>query len=172
MATLLRKDKARLEKYLQMDSGYVLDFSNRTFANFFEGFNIDIEEEQYQYGSGSKANRMRGFWDISDDVTVGTVLLGLIEYYDEQREGSYHGERNHSETMRANCIDIATQLASGRYSENSTTIRQPKFRPNQTKPTAQNLHGIFNTSPQNSLQTPVGQPTQQPPQKLATQGWG
>ena len=46
-----------------MGSGYVLNFSNRTFEEFI----IDITgrsiyDGRYDYGSGSKANRLRGFW--------------------------------------------------------------------------------------------------------------
>jgi len=50
-------EKRKLERALGMGSGYVLNFSNRTFAEFFlDSFGIDIYEKKYGYGSGSKSN--------------------------------------------------------------------------------------------------------------------
>ena len=88
MAMLAKNDIKLLEKYLQMGSGHLLDFSHRTLAEFFGDYSVDIDEPQYQVGSGSKANRMRGFWQESNDLTLGLVLKGLIDYYDEKRSSS------------------------------------------------------------------------------------
>jgi len=64
MSDLTSIEKIKLEKLLEMGSGYVLDFSNRTFQKFvLENLNIDIYDEKYNYSSGSKANRLRGFWE-------------------------------------------------------------------------------------------------------------
>lgn len=44
------------------ESGYVLNFSNRSFEEFFrEVVKIDIYDARYGRGSGSKANRMTEF---------------------------------------------------------------------------------------------------------------
>lgn len=49
-------------------TGYVLNFSDRTFAEFFhDNLGIDIYTDKYNYASGSKANRMRGFWMVADE---------------------------------------------------------------------------------------------------------
>jgi hypothetical protein len=46
-----------------MGSGYVLNFSNRTFDEFVsDSTGRDIGDSKYNSGSGSKANRLRGFW--------------------------------------------------------------------------------------------------------------
>lgn len=67
-----------------MGSGYVLNFSNRTFEEFFrDNFGIDIYSEKYAFGSGSKANRMRAFWEREDNYIVGKTL-GLL--FDEWKE--------------------------------------------------------------------------------------
>ncbi|MEZ8102854.1 TIR domain-containing protein [Vibrio bivalvicida] len=116
MANLARRDISSLENYLQMDGGHLLDFSHRTLANFFDDYGIDIDEEQYQVGSGSKANRMRGFWGVSDEKTVGTVLLGMIDYYDEKRSNGYYVSQEHNDDLRTRCLDIANRLLSGSYS--------------------------------------------------------
>src|SRR6185503_2321776 len=67
-------EKSKLERALGMSSGYVLNFSNKTFAEFFvDGFGIDIYDKKYDYGSGSKANRMRAFWNQESNYLVGRV---------------------------------------------------------------------------------------------------
>jgi hypothetical protein len=43
MSDLTSIEKAKLEKLLEMESGYVLDFSNRTFQEFIlESVKLDI----------------------------------------------------------------------------------------------------------------------------------
>jgi hypothetical protein len=62
MASLKFREKSCLEEFLEMSAGYVLNFSDRTFAEFFRDFGVEIEDAQYMEGhSGSKANRMRSF---------------------------------------------------------------------------------------------------------------
>jgi len=52
-----------LERLLDMESGYVLEFTNRTFQEFIlENSNIDIYDEKYNYRSGSKAKSYNYFW--------------------------------------------------------------------------------------------------------------
>jgi hypothetical protein len=70
-----------------MNNGYVLDFSDRAFSTFFEehtGLDIDNEKYRHNRSSGSKANRMRGFWALEQDYVVAKVLNALIDY---AREG-------------------------------------------------------------------------------------
>lgn len=60
MSDLTFVEKSKLEKLFQMGGGYVLDFSNRTLAEFVaESTGRDIYDAQYAYASGSKANRLR-----------------------------------------------------------------------------------------------------------------
>lgn len=63
-----------------METGYVLGFSNRTFDEFFrEVIGIDIYDSQYDYGSGSKANRMRAFWKKASDDKLKLLLNALLD---------------------------------------------------------------------------------------------
>jgi len=85
MANLSTNEKQILEKLFQMESGYVLNFSDRTMGEFFrDDVGIDIYAEKYNYASGSKANRMRGFWLKADDKLVGRSITKLIEYIETQ----------------------------------------------------------------------------------------
>ena len=68
-----------------MGGGYVLDFSDRTMGEFFrDDIGINIYAEKFNYGSGSKANRMRGFWFKAGDKIVAGSILRLIEYIESQ----------------------------------------------------------------------------------------
>src|SRR5258705_7985092 len=72
MASVKRSDMRLVDQVFGMESGYVLDFSNRTFSEFFEDeFGINIYEEKYQVCGGSKANMARGFLDVQDGYLVG-----------------------------------------------------------------------------------------------------
>lgn len=73
-------EKQKLERELGMSGGYVLDFSNRTFEEFFrEVVGIEIYEPRFDLGSGSKANRMRAFWQTASDEQLRSLLNGLLQ---------------------------------------------------------------------------------------------
>lgn len=82
MSSLRFIEKQQFEELLGMGSGYVLDFSNRTFQQFVrETVGVDIYALQYSDNGDSKANRLRAFWTSSTDDIVGKVLAELIEYW-------------------------------------------------------------------------------------------
>ncbi|MBE9102180.1 restriction endonuclease [Vacuolonema iberomarrocanum] len=86
MSDLSSIEKLKLEKILGMGSGYVLDFSNRTFQEFItESVNINIYDEKYNYYSGSKANRLRAFWQQEPNLLTGQLLEKLLEYWQVQK---------------------------------------------------------------------------------------
>jgi hypothetical protein len=90
MSSLKAIEKRVFEDLFGMGSGYVLDFSNNTFAEFFrETANIDIYTDKYAFNGDSKAKRLRAFWEIEPDVLVGKVLSGLLEvwHYKTSRKG-------------------------------------------------------------------------------------
>ena len=83
MSRLTHIEKKKLERELGMGSGYVLDFSNRTFEEFFrEVVGVQIYDPQFELGSGSKANRMRAFWQIANEEQLRSLLGGLLEAWD------------------------------------------------------------------------------------------
>ena len=90
MSNLKAIEKRVFEDLFGMASGYVLDFSNNTFAEFFrETANIDIYAEKYAFNGDSKAKRLRAFWEKEPDALVGKVLSGLLEVwqYNESQGG-------------------------------------------------------------------------------------
>lgn len=81
MSDLTFLEKTKLEKLFQMGGGYVLDFSNRTLAEFVaESTGRDIYDAKYEYASGSKANRLRAFWAQEPNHLVGKLVSELLEY--------------------------------------------------------------------------------------------
>ena len=85
MATLTTNEKQVLEKLLQMSGGSVLNFTNRTIEEFFrDDVGVSIYDDRYNYASGSKANRMRGFWQVATDAIVGKSIQKLIGYIENQ----------------------------------------------------------------------------------------
>ena len=90
MSSLKTIEKRVFEDLFGMANGYVLDFSNNTFAEFFrETANIDIYAPKYDFNGDSKARRLRAFWETEPDALVGKVLAGLLEVcqYNATRNG-------------------------------------------------------------------------------------
>ena len=120
MARLSTSEKIKLEKLFDMASGYVIDFSNRTFSEFFkDNFGIDIYQSKYDYSSGSKANRLRAFWQKEEDAIVGNLLLQLLEYWKLQKELSNTLITLSEKTLYEDCISIAERLTLNKASSKS-----------------------------------------------------
>lgn len=93
---------------LGMSHGYVLGFTNRTFEEFvLESTGKEIYDEMYNLNSGSKANRMRAFWDIESNFTVGKLLGDIFDEWDE-----YKGYDN-TDLPSEECLKIVQRLKLG-----------------------------------------------------------
>jgi restriction endonuclease Mrr len=74
-------DMLFLDELFAMESGYVLDFTNRTFATFFANeLNVDIEDDAYSIDGTAKARRLRRFLKTVDDEIAARTLEHLWEY--------------------------------------------------------------------------------------------
>lgn len=85
MSDLSGSDRRKLERLLGMGGGYVLNFSDRTFGDFFDDYRVEIDAERYRMRGISKANRMRAFWELDGNHVVGRVIGGLIDYAAEEQ---------------------------------------------------------------------------------------
>lgn len=82
MSDLSFIERTRLERLFEMSGGYVLDFSNRTFAEFVvDSVGRDIYSDKYAFDSGSKANRLRAFWAEEPNHVAGKLTSDLLDYY-------------------------------------------------------------------------------------------
>lgn len=82
MSSLSDIEKRYLEKLLGMQSGYVLDYSDVTFGEFFRRHRIDIHSAKYQTYGTSKAKKLRAFWERESDPIVGKVLAEMLDSYE------------------------------------------------------------------------------------------
>ncbi len=105
VSSLTGIEKRKLERAFGMETGYVLNFSNFTFSDFFNDFfGIDIFGEKYAFRSGSKANRMRAFWNTESDYLVGQVLGVIFDNWTEFKGYNDPPERSDE------CVQIARRL--------------------------------------------------------------
>jgi len=85
MSEISGGERRKLERLFGMGSGYVLNFTDRTFGEFFDEYRVEIDTERYRVRGTSKANRMRTFWNVESNHVVGRVISGLIEYAVEEQ---------------------------------------------------------------------------------------
>ena len=107
MSTIQARELLKFEQLLEMGSGYVSNFSNRTFRDFLmEEVDIDVYSEGYDELGTSKANRLRAFLRNEADPTAGNALAALIDY---------HVDATHSSPpeLVSECRAIAARLAAG-----------------------------------------------------------
>src|SRR5262245_61837225 len=105
MADLSNSEKRAFERLLRMGGGYVLDFSNRTFSEFvIDSTGREIYDSRYDYGSGSKANRLRGFWNEEPNHVVAKLMGDLVDYAAER------GTPQESEPQLGACRRIVDRL--------------------------------------------------------------
>jgi len=110
MSSLTAMDRNLLEKFLNMKSGYVLNFSDKTFEDFFvESVDVDIHDKQFTIIGTSKANKMRAFWKVQPDHVVCKLLTDLIDYDD-----SIHDQRAEEDrALIEKCRQIVSRLLAG-----------------------------------------------------------
>lgn len=87
MASLNYREKSKFEETFGMGSGYVLDFSNASFARFVgDVVNIGIYSGAGYEEYCSKANKLRQIWDNENDLVVGNLLNALLDYYEDYKQ--------------------------------------------------------------------------------------
>ncbi|WXU00882.1 MAG: hypothetical protein Ctma_1617 [Catillopecten margaritatus gill symbiont] len=89
-----------------MSSGYVLNFSNRTFEEYIvESVGIEIYCQEYSnMPSDSKANYMRAFGKKESNYVVGKLLVDIFDDWSELKES------NNPDTSPEECLKIALRL--------------------------------------------------------------
>lgn len=123
MADLIYIEKANIENFLGMKSGYVMDFSDRTFQEFVgEAVGLDINDPKYHYSSNSKANRLRQFIKVESNYTFGKLLSAFCEYWlskVQTGEIDYHNDEN----LYKECVKIADRLKQESIVEHIDAIK-------------------------------------------------
>ena len=106
MSDLTGPEKRAFERLLAMGGGYILDFSNRTFSEFvMDSTGRDIYDARYDFGSGSKANRLRGFWKEEPNHIVAQLMGELLDHAVQT------GTRQETDSQLAACRRITARLS-------------------------------------------------------------
>lgn len=123
MADLKYLEKESIEKLFNMKTGYVLDFSDRTFQEYVrETVGIDIYDKSYNYASGSKANRLRGFFKVATNPLAGQLLHSLLDYWmAKARMGEY--DYYAEEDLYKECTMISERLVKDTGIENTDAFK-------------------------------------------------
>lgn len=114
MSDLKMYEKTIFEKLFDR-GGYVLDFSDATFAEFFRENNINIEAEKYHKNGRSKMKRLRAFWEIEPNKIVGNVLDELLKY------ANNIGEISHEDNTKA--LQVVNRLL-GKNTANHSNYKE------------------------------------------------
>lgn len=77
----LRPIESKLVEDLFVQGGYVLKFTNQTFAEFFRHeVGVDIYDDVYAFRGGSKGKRLVAFTQRAQPKAIAVALAGLWEY--------------------------------------------------------------------------------------------
>lgn len=111
MANLKQTDILLLEKIFEMESGYVLKFSNPSFQRFILNVcKIDIYESKYTIYGESKAKRLQAFWQLESDKTVGTLINEMLAYWKTNRKINGVEISKNEAIIFNDCLRIANRL--------------------------------------------------------------
>jgi len=124
VADLTEADRYLLEIILDMGEGYVLDFKDRSFGDFFGRHGVQIHSAKYQIHGQSKAKKMRAFWDLESNALVGRVLSEMIDKCEAQ---CLNGERELDSAILTKGRLVSSKL-SGTAVGDSLTMDQGFLR--------------------------------------------
>lgn len=118
MASLKSHEKVIFDKLFDR-GGYVLNFSDRTYAEFFREHGVDIDAKRYLINGTSKMKRLRAFWEAESDVVVGKVLRALLEYAEAVGEVD--------EQLKQKALTVLQRLMGKIVSNGEQSASEPDF---------------------------------------------
>jgi len=111
MAALKSTDLLKLEKLFGMSGGYVLDFSNAKFKQFMDIYSgVDIYNDKYALYGESKGKRLKAFWEIESDETVGKSISYMVDHWRTMNMFSGSEVTSSQEELAQECNNIANRL--------------------------------------------------------------
>jgi hypothetical protein len=151
MVDLTYIERANIEIFLGMKSGYVLNFSDRTFQEFVgEAVGLDIADVKYHYSSNSKANRLRKFTKVESNYTFGKLLSAFCDYWHSKVHTGEIDPRD-EEDLYKECVKIAERLKQVRIVEHIDAI-QPNVDDRDFKMLAKSIReSIEKNEPESAL---------------------
>ncbi|MBP2315547.1 hypothetical protein [Azospirillum soli] len=126
MVALKKPEFRTIADAFNMHGGYVLKFSNGTFAEFFEDeFGIEIYDTKYAYNGGSKAKHLNAFVETEDEHTVCRVLRRL---WDHSEEIPAYREADGREAIKARLFALISKMEGGDAGPRTDAIERFKAR--------------------------------------------
>jgi hypothetical protein len=107
------------------DPGYVLDFSDRTFAMFFaQELNVDIDDPVYSKDGKSKLRRLKCYLRTVDNEAATRTLNALWDYRELRRKREGRDERVGN--AHSQLLQLLSRI-SGKSSHDNGTKPKPAF---------------------------------------------
>ncbi len=112
MADIRHMDMMLINDLFEMGDGYVLNFSDKTIANFFaDELKIDLYQPLYEKDGTSKAKRLRCFLRAVDTYMAVRTLKALWEYREVTRE--HLGKEEKIARAKVRFDDLIERLQDG-----------------------------------------------------------
>lgn len=122
MTNIRTIDMPLLDDLFGMHSGYVLNFNDRTFAQFFaEELNVDINDSVYLKNGTSKGKRLKCFFQTVDKNSVVNALLALWEYREILRRRA--GKVDEKQNAHGQLLALIARLEG---KQNTPTSQEPQ----------------------------------------------
>lgn len=121
MANLKKSDLKLIKNFVAYPRGrgFVLDYSNVTFAELFKHeFGIDIDDKKFTEKGTSKGNRLLCFCEKGHDVLVATVLRRL---FNEREAIKKTGLIKSNDGLEGEFIDLITRLEKSTINDDLET---------------------------------------------------
>jgi hypothetical protein len=138
-----------LDDIFEMGGGYVLDFSNRTFDEFFaHEIGVDIYDPVYSLNGTSKAKRLRTFLQTGQKTVVIKTLRALWDYRETIQRRM--GEQEKFPGARNEMSAIIERLGGEPLpdSQRSCSAQRPAPDPKRAAQLAQSFEHLSNLDPQ------------------------
>lgn len=128
MVNLRTTEMLFVEELFGMGGGYVLDFSNQSFARFFaDELSVNIEDPRYARDGTSKAKRLRCFLQTVDKSLAGRTLEALWEYREaiRLRENKTETTQNADARMSALISTLTGRLSAAQPRPAAAAVPAP-----------------------------------------------
>jgi hypothetical protein len=125
MANLRSRDMMIVDDLFIKD-GYVLKFSDATYATFFaEELNVKIDDPKYSAEGGSKGKRLRYFLRSVDDALAVKTLEALWDYREMLRERA--GEEEKLPNAHARFLELLARIGDTPAPAKPSPTAKPNF---------------------------------------------
>lgn len=149
LVTLRAIDMDLIDALFGMGGGYVLDFSDRTFSEFFKELGVNVNDPQYAREGTSKAKRLRYFLKTAPPQQRLQTLQSLWEYREAKRRRS-RGEEQLPDAERE-FYALVERLGGKRPAPTTnpkTPVREPGVEPDRAHKLKATLLALTDTAPQ------------------------